>query len=69
MSVLKSKKVRRYACKTIGWAVISAVIFFTSAFLSGAPLYSALIATLVATASKTPAYPMWEFAFEKLWAS
>jgi hypothetical protein len=53
--------------KTVGWAIISGTIFFVSAIANSCPWEAALIATLIATASKTPAYPAWEVAFAWLW--
>lgn len=53
--------------KTLGWAVISGSIFFVSALVNSCPLDAAIVATLVATLSKTPAYPIWEIIFDRLW--
>lgn len=53
--------------KTAGWAVISGTIFFVSAVCNDCHWSAALIATAIATASKTPAYPLWEMAFERIW--
>ncbi len=54
--------------KTSGWALISGTIFFVSAIVSGCSWYAALLASTVATVSKTPAYPLWEILFHKvLW--
>ena len=55
--------------KTFGWAILSSLIFFSAAVSSGAPVGSALIATLVAVMTKTPVYPIWEIVFHKLWPS
>ena len=51
--------------KTMGWATISGVIFFISALANSCSLNAAIFATLIATASKTPAYPLWELVFER----
>lgn len=53
--------------KTLGWAFISGFIFFISAILSDCHWQGALAAASVATLSKTPAYPIWEIFFERLW--
>ncbi len=53
--------------KTMGWAAISGAIFFFSAIATSCPWQSAVFATFVAVVSKTPAYPVWEMVFERLW--
>lgn len=53
--------------KTLGWACISGIIFFVSAILNSCPWQGALTATIIATMSKTPAYPVWETIFESCW--
>lgn len=53
--------------KTIGWAIVSGVIFMASALVHGCPWESALFATACATALKTPAYTVYEFVFERCW--
>lgn len=57
----------RLTVKTLGWAVISGTIFFASAIVKGCPINAAIVAALIATGCKTPVYPLWEWAFEKLW--
>lgn len=57
----------RLMAKTAGWAVISGIIFFSCAVYKGCAIEAALFATLIATISKTPAYPLWEAFFESIW--
>lgn len=53
--------------KTGGWMVISGTIYFCAGVINDCPWQSALIAAVAATATKIPAYPVWEVVFEKLW--
>jgi len=49
--------------KTLGWAVISGTIFVLGAVWKECPWEAAIAGAVVATLFKTPAYPLWEVAF------
>jgi len=57
----------RLFVKTLGWAIISGIIFFLCAVYKECPWDVALFAALVASAAKTPAYPAWELVFNRIW--
>ncbi len=57
----------RLTLKTLGWAVISATLFVLGAVYKDCPLEAALAGAFVATLFKTPAYPFWEWMFERMW--
>jgi hypothetical protein len=52
--------------KTMGWALISGILFLGSTLWAGAAWWPALVATLFCVAVKTPFYWLWEHAYDWL---
>lgn len=53
--------------KTAIWTLISAGLFFCSAYFKGVDIETAAVATLIAVGAETPFYSLFEFLFEKMY--